>query len=174
MKLDKIVKIWYVVVMRFTAQEEYGLRCLLQMARHEERGAMTIPQIARAEGLTVAYVGKLMRILREGRLVESTRGQNGGYTLSRPADQIDLHEILTVLGGEIFPKNHCEKHTGNEPTCVHVSDCAIRSAWAGLDVLLGRILRTIHLKDLVRSEDSMDFWLRHLPPVAPGHLRVLP
>lgn len=160
--------------MRFTAQEEYGLRCLLTMARHEERGAMTIPEIAKSEGLSVPYVAKLMRALRDGGLVESTRGVNGGYQLAKPADQINLYGVLRVLGGDVFPKDHCNKHTGSETACVHIGDCSIRSAWAGLDVFLSRILRGILLKDLVRTEGSMEEWFRDLEVVRqPTRLKVI-
>ena len=69
--------------MKLSAQEEYGLRCLLYMARSGETKSHSIPEISRAEGLSVPNVAKLMRILRLGGLVASVRGQAGGYTLSR-------------------------------------------------------------------------------------------
>ena len=66
--------------MRLTSQEEYGLRCLLRVARDQE--SMTTPEIAVREGLTQAHVHKLMRLLRRGGLVKSVRGRNGGYQLA--------------------------------------------------------------------------------------------
>ena len=69
--------------MKLTSQEEYGLRCLLRIARQGEGGALTIPEISEAEGISSYYVAKLMRILRRGGFVTSARGQAGGYTLSR-------------------------------------------------------------------------------------------
>src|SRR2546430_15546874 len=70
--------------MRLSAQEEYGLRCLLQVARGHE-GSTTTPEIAEREGLSQAHVHKLMRFLRRGGLVKSVRGRKGGYQLARPA-----------------------------------------------------------------------------------------
>ncbi len=145
--------------MRFTAQEEYGLRCLLQMARHEDQGAMTIPEIARQEGLSVAYVGKLMRILREAGLVDSTRGQQGGYTLVRPSERISLAEIIAALGGQAYTEDHCSKFTGNEQVCVHQADCSIRSALSNVYRVLEQLLRQVSLKDLMRSETGMSQWI---------------
>ena len=49
--------------MKLTAQEEYGLRCLLRVAEAGEGESLTIPEIGRAEALSIAYVAKLMRIL---------------------------------------------------------------------------------------------------------------
>lgn len=159
--------------MKFSAQEEYGLRCLLAMARREG-ASMTLPEIAREEGLSEAYAAKLMRALRDGGLVESTRGQKGGYELTKPADQINLYAVLTVLGGDVFPKDHCNKHTGNEVACVHIGDCSLRSAWAGLEVFVSRLLRGIMLKDLVRTEGSMDEWLRGLEVVRGSRPGAMP
>ena len=60
--------------MQLSAKEEYGLRCLLQVARHEGAEPLRIPEIAAREGLSPEYTAKLMRALRQGGLVVSTRG----------------------------------------------------------------------------------------------------
>ena len=59
--------------MHLSSTEEYGLRCLLQVARHTENEPHRIRDIAAAEGLSREYTAKLMGVLREGRLVCSTR-----------------------------------------------------------------------------------------------------
>ena len=69
--------------MKLTSQEEYGLRCLLRIAREGEGGSLTIPKISEKEGISNFYVAKLMRILRRGGLVKSVRGQAGGYAMAR-------------------------------------------------------------------------------------------
>src|SRR3989442_11031597 len=87
--------------MRLSAQEEYGLRCLLQVAREPE-GALTTPQLAEREGLGAAHVHKLMRLLRRGGLVKSVRGRNGGYQLPRPAGPISVGAVLPPPRGHPF------------------------------------------------------------------------
>ena len=69
--------------MKLNASEEYGLRCLLQLAR-QAPGSLTIPEISQAEGITHHNVAKLLRILRQGGFVASARGQQGGYALAKP------------------------------------------------------------------------------------------
>jgi Rrf2 family protein len=64
--------------MRFSTQEEYGLRCLLQLARRGASASMSIAEIAQAEGLSQANTAKLMRMLRLAGFVASVRGQEGG------------------------------------------------------------------------------------------------
>ena len=118
--------------MKLSAQEEYGLRCLLRIGARGDGGTLTIPEISRAEGISPEYVAKLMRILRRGGLVTSARGATGGYTLSRPADQITAGEALTVLGGRLFESGFCERHAGAESLCTHSIDCSLRSLWRTL------------------------------------------
>ena len=68
--------------MKLTPIEEYGLRCLMQLARHSGEAQPTnIRQISEAEGLSTAYVGKLMFLLQKAHLVQATRGVQGGYVL---------------------------------------------------------------------------------------------
>ena len=66
--------------MKLSAQEEYGLRCLLRLGAQGDGGSLTIPEISRTEGISPEYVAKLMRILRQGGLVTSARGATGGVT----------------------------------------------------------------------------------------------
>ena len=147
--------------MRFTSQEEYGLRCMLQLAKHENEGSLTIEDIARGENLTTHYVGKLMRILLKGGLVESTRGQNGGYKLARPAVQTSIAEVLTVLDGPLFENYYCGKFPGIDLICVHTSECSIRALWTTLDHVVSRILSNTMLKDLLVGEKKVHEWFRY-------------
>ena len=145
--------------MRFSAQEEYGLRCLLQMAR-EPVGSVTIPEIAEREALTPAYVGKLMRVLRQAGLVKSTRGQKGGYRLACPPEEINVGMVLAALGGRLYSNDFCGRHAGTGRICVHDVDCSIRSLWMAVDSVVQRALSRTMLADLLRSEPAMHEWVQ--------------
>ena len=89
--------------MKITAQEEYGLRCLLRLARVEaDQPPLTIPEIAAAEGLSAPYVAKLLSVLRQAGLIESVRGRDGGYRLARPPAEVRLGAVLLALGEPLF------------------------------------------------------------------------
>jgi Rrf2 family iron-sulfur cluster assembly transcriptional regulator len=154
---------------RLTAQEEYGLRCLLQVAR--EDGSLTTPQLAEREGLTPAYVHKLMRMLRGGGLVKSVRGRKGGYQLARPADQITLGAALVSLGGSLYSKEFCGQHKGTARVCVRHEDCSIRAVWMAIDHAVQRALGKTRLSDLLRTEPEMTAWIETQPATFP--LRTL-
>ena len=145
--------------MHILAIEEYGLRCLLQVAFHDPSQPMTAQEIAHAEGLGPEYVAKIMGTLRVRGLVVSTRGAAGGYRLARPADQIGVWEAIEALGGEFFPEGFCDCHPGRRRECVHLTDCSIRAVWRRVEGTLKAALNAISLEDLRRDETSMVTWL---------------
>ena len=141
--------------MHLLAQEEYGLRCLLQVARHRGSHPLTIAEIAEAEGLSPEYTAKLMRALRKGRLVVSTRGAGGGYQLARPPKEITPWQAIQVLGGSFFDEGFCDCHSGLLQDCVHTKDCAVRSLWKKVEGAVRDLLESITLEDLQQRESSM-------------------
>src|SRR5579864_4340632 len=97
--------------MKITAQEEYGLRCLLRLARAD--ASLTLPELADAEGLSVPHVAKLMAVLRQAGLVDSVRGRAGGYLLAKAPEEIRLGSLLLTLGEPLFDEaDYCQKHAG--------------------------------------------------------------
>jgi Rrf2 family protein len=155
--------------MKFTAQEEYGLRCLLQIGRQGKGGSLTIPEIAALEGISVPYVAKLMRLLRRGGFVKSTRGQTGGYTLSRPTDQILTGEVLSSLGGRFFETEFCERYPGSVQICTHTVDCSIRSLWHAVQEVVDQVLGKTTLRDLLVNEQEMSASVGGLVRIGGGH-----
>jgi len=146
--------------MKFSSQEEYGLRCLLRIAREIEREGggkgLTIPEISTAEGMTTHNTAKLLRILRIGGFLESSRGQIGGYSLSHPADEILLSDVLKVLGGRLFDQEFCNTHSGGtQELCTNSIDCSIRSLWQMLQNAVDGVLKDMTLKDLISGEENL-------------------
>ncbi len=141
--------------MKISAQEEYGLRCLVQLANLREGESLTLPQIAAREGISAANAGKLMWLLNKAGFVHSTRGTKGGYFLSRPANEIHLNEIIKVLDEDVMNK-HCDSYTGVLDSCVHHGDCGIRPVIIGLHEIVENALSRITLAQLVGNESSVD------------------
>jgi Rrf2 family iron-sulfur cluster assembly transcriptional regulator len=141
--------------MKISAQEEYGLRCLVQLANLPDGDSLTLPQIAEREGISTANAGKLMWLLNKAGFVQSTRGTKGGYFLSRPAGEIRLSEIIKILDDDVLHK-HCESYTGVLDKCVHNGDCGIRPVIVGLHEIVENALSQITLAQLVGSEQSVD------------------
>jgi len=138
--------------MKITALEEYGLRCMILLAKKGPGESLTLPELAKQECLSLPYAGKLLMILRKGKLVSASRGRKGGYLLCKPPDSITIKEIFQALGDGIYAANHCSKFTGDAEICVHTDDCNVRNIWKSFDNFFGAFLESISLSDLASNK----------------------
>jgi Rrf2 family protein len=140
--------------MKFSAQEEYGLRCLIQVAKNNSENGITIAEISEREGLTTHNVAKLLRILRKAEILNSIRGHTGGYILADRPENINISKVLATLGGRLYDSNFCEKHTGIDSICTHTVECTMRSLWTSLQNVIDRVLVNLSLKDLMHQDEN--------------------
>ena len=145
--------------MKLSSQEEYGLRCLLQLAR-AGGVSLTISEMSEREGISAPNVAKIMRIMRRAGLVRSTRGKGGGYTLARPAAAIRALDVLASLGGRLFDTGFCDRHAGVERHCLNTRDCSIRPVLSGLQQAVDQVLGELTLASLLPSESEVTITLR--------------
>jgi len=146
--------------MKITAQEEYGLRCLLQIALLTKSGGLaSLNDIAEAEGISIDYAAKLLMVLRQTNLVESIRGQSGGYRLTKPPEKIYLDQVICSLSGKLFESDLCGQFPGIESKCIHINCCSIRSVWLSISRIMFNLFKQITLKDLLEKENLLT---RHL------------
>ena len=158
--------------MKISAQEEYGLRCLLQLARAGAMGqSLTLAQIAQLEGISSANAGKLLWILSKAGLVQSTRGIKGGYSLARPASDIRLNQVIRVLEGEPA-ESHCKSYAGVLDACVHTGDCGIRPVIVELHQIVDNALADITLSQLLGTEANVDAALHQIQAIKQRDNRV--
>lgn len=148
--------------MKFSTQEEYGLRLLLRIGKDNSENGMTIPELSEMEGLSEANVAKILRILRIAGFVESSRGQTGGYKLTRDSKDIKVGDVLTSLGGKLYESSFCDLHSGVENICTNSIDCSVRSLWKTIQTMLDGLLSKITLEDLLGSEKQVEILVNSL------------
>lgn len=139
--------------MKITSQEEYGLRCLMQLAEADAGKSLAIPEIAHAEGLSGPYVAKLLAVLRHAGLIESARGRTGGYRLARAPGEITLGEVLAALGEPLYDDpGYCLRHAGTETdgACVHHNNCNLKGLWQTLEQWMRQAFEQVTLSDLLQ------------------------
>lgn len=142
--------------MKFSAQEEYGLRCLIAIAR---LGTLTIPELSRLEGLSQPHVAKLLSILRRGGFLLSNRGQAGGYILARQPEEIVVGAVLADLGGRLYEPDFCEKHSGVQEECAHSVGCSLKELWSRVQSAVDQVVYQITLKDLIEESANSGEWV---------------
>lgn len=134
--------------MKITALEEYGLRCLVQLAHGEGGSPLSAREVAAAEGLTVEYVTQLLVRLRRAGLVKSVRGSRGGFLLTRPPERMTMGDVSRALGEPLLDRL-CASYTGTRATCIHDgAACGIHDFWADIAGKVHGVLDGYTLKDL--------------------------
>ena len=116
--------------MHFSAQEEYGLRCVLQLARNFGGEAVTARQISESEMISLDYVHKLLGILKRKGLIESTRGIKGGFRLKEEPEKITVCDVLQMLSSELNSNGHCTKFSRKKlQACRGTVECDVKPFW---------------------------------------------
>jgi Rrf2 family protein len=87
----------------FTTKAEYGVRLLIELGRSEDSGPVSLKAIAESENLPLAYLERIVALLKKAGLVEATRGAHGGYRLARPAAEIRMDAAVLALEGAVAP-----------------------------------------------------------------------
>ncbi len=142
--------------MKFSAQEEYGIRFLISLGKAYYSGqGKTIPEISKDEGISQHNVAKLLRVLRINGFLESERGHTGGYTLSRPPEEINIGDVLRVLGGRLFDDEFCKNHSGGNSFCAHSVDCSTRGLWTLIQNAVDNVINNLTLRDLLGPEKQL-------------------
>lgn len=141
--------------MRLSPSEEYGLRCILRLAKSHAQGLATVEEIAREEGLSAAYVEKLLLHLKRAGLVASTRGASGGYSLTRNPSAISVGSVFRAMDGT-FLAELCDRFSGEHEECVHLRQCHVRPLWVVLAHHVYRILDSVSLTDLLKCEGEAE------------------
>ena len=140
--------------MIFTTKAEYGVRLLVELGRHAGGTPVSLKAIADAEGLPLAYMERIVALLKKAELVESTRGAHGGYRLTRPAEDIRMDEVVFALEGAVAPMA-CfveDRSDGTKVLCSHHEDgdlCATRLLWMRVQGGVVEALQRTTLAELV-------------------------
>jgi Rrf2 family protein len=138
--------------MRFTTKTEYGLLCLIYMARNGEHtlDPVTIKELAREERYSQTYIEKILQALRGAGIVVSQHGNQGGYRLSRPPAKITLREVIESLEGSTF-EVFCEPGVREEITCTHFPGCQVKSVWERTKAVLDDLYGSLTLESVARG-----------------------
>lgn len=142
--------------MHFSAQEEYGLRCVIRLALHQNGGSISARQISDQEKISLDYVHKLLGILKRRGLIKSMRGINGGFRLVKNTGEITVGEVLEMLCSEINSDGHCAKFNRDGSDCPNDSNCKARPFWNSIYDYYERMGQKVTLKQLVEGEIKVE------------------
>ena len=145
--------------MMFSTRTEYGVRVMVELARRNGDGPVSLADIASTEELPLAYLEHLVARLRKAGLVESRRGARGGYLLARPAPDISMAEVVEALEGSIAPIECISQAADGGLVCSRETDadhvCPTKLLWTRVQGAIVGTLRDTQLSDLVQDRPAV-------------------
>jgi Rrf2 family cysteine metabolism transcriptional repressor len=129
---------------------EYGMRLMVDLARHWGEGTVSLHAVATREQLPEAYLEQLVASLRKAGLVNGKRGAGGGYTLARDPKAISAGDIVRALEGPIEPQI-CTAEGEAIVNCVLQPGCATHHVWLAVQKNIAGALDGMTLADLVKT-----------------------
>lgn len=130
--------------MKLTTKGRYAVTAMLDLALRYDKGAVTLAEIARRQGISLSYLEQLFAKLRRSGLVDSVRGPGGGYNLAMPPSKISVADIIVAIN-ENIDATRC----GGEKNCHGDDSCLTHQLWEDLSKQIHSFLNGITLADLV-------------------------
>ncbi|MEW5762714.1 MAG: Rrf2 family transcriptional regulator [Bacillota bacterium] len=125
---------------------EYAIRALVHLATSPE-GVVSAGEIARAQDIPIDFLQKVMQKLTRAGLVVSHRGVQGGFSLARAPQEVNLLEVVTVMQGKPAV-NRC--FLGKD-SCPRAPACRLKNNWLALEQKLAAFLAGVTLKELANQ-----------------------
>ncbi|CAM3714869.1 RrF2 family transcriptional regulator [Alicyclobacillus pomorum] len=144
--------------MKVSKKTEYGLRAMVAIALMAgEDQPVPLPTVAEQEQIPEQFLDQIVAKLRKAGFVKSTRGVNGGYTLSRPADQISIGSLVRVLEGSLAPIGCVSEDMSDmSQFCGRIPVCHTRSVWLRVMDAVTKALDSITLADVMHDDVLLD------------------
>jgi Rrf2 family iron-sulfur cluster assembly transcriptional regulator len=130
--------------MRLTTKGRFAVTAMIDLALRERQGPVTLAAISQRQRISLSYLEQLFGKLRRHKLVESTRGPGGGYSLGRKAGDITVADILFSIEDEPAEKQ--------DPVAATDGRCSTDELWASLNRRTVEFLDSVTLQSLVLEQ----------------------
>ena len=137
--------------MKLSVKLDYACRALARMASRYSTGELSrIEELAEVEEIPANYLVQILGDLRNGGLIESRRGKQGGYLLARPPEEISLREVIALVQGDVFSSVANPSGGSGE---------AVAGAWKALQDCFEKKASELTVKDMMPSSDEDMYYI---------------
>lgn len=135
--------------MKISAKVDYALRAAVELAAHEgDEKPVTAEEISEAQGIPHAFLNNILQSLRQAGIIVSKRGPVGGHSLARPADEIQLADVIRAIDGPMAGVS------GKHPEELEFVGSAepLQQVWIAVRASLRSVLETVTLADVAAGK----------------------
>lgn len=134
--------------MRLSTKSRYAVTSLLDMVMHSDQGPVSLADISVRQGISLSYLEQLFAKMRRNRLVSSTRGPGGGYSLQNSPENVSIADVISAVDEKmnVTNKDVMDGSTDFEP-------CLTEQLWEELSEQIQNYLTTISLADMMQNNE---------------------
>ena len=136
--------------MRITTKSRYGTRLIIDLALNIDKGPVKLSEISKRQGISLKYLEKLIKKLKQTGFVKSVRGPNGGYMLAKPMKNISVGDIVKVLEGSDSITDCSDKENACG-VCTRAGECITQWIWMEASDAMFKKLNSFKLDKLVKE-----------------------
>lgn len=136
--------------MKISTKGRYAIRLMLDLAMHENEGYISIKTVSQRQGISEKYLEQIIKMLSKAKMVESTRGAQGGYKLIKKPEEYTVGEILRVTEGSLAPVECLNE----EHTCENCQNCVTIEIWQNVLDAINEVVDNITLDYLVKKQKN--------------------
>lgn len=132
---------------------QYALRAVFDLARRANQGPIKIAEIAEAQVIPERFLEVILIQLKQGGFVDSKRGSDGGYMLTRPASRLTVGDIIRFIQGPLGPVD-CVVTASNKK-CPLQRGCVFLPMWEKVRDAMANVYDNTTFQDLIGQEQQL-------------------
>ena len=134
--------------MRVSTKGRYAIRVLIDMAQYGESDFHPLHELAARQGLSEKYIDAILGTLVKNQVLEGARGKGGGYKLAKPAKELTVWDVLSVIETSMSPVE-CVDNDKNG--CDRADICPTLPMWKDLAKIIKDYFTGITIEQLARK-----------------------
>lgn len=138
-------------MIRINRQTDYAIRLVLFLAQQEKGARVSTAEARTQMKIPPAIAQRIVADLARGAFILTFQGRDGGLSLARPAEEINLRQVIEHFEGN-FMLSDCLSDTGN---CPFENHCPVQFRWARLQSQMVRELERVTFRELAEEASSI-------------------
>ncbi|MCG8485788.1 MAG: Rrf2 family transcriptional regulator [Clostridia bacterium] len=134
--------------MWLSSKTRYGLKAIYEIGLNANKKPISLNNIAEKYDISLSYLEQIIALLKKDKLIKSTRGPHGGYSLAREPSSISVGEIIRSLEGSYAPTDCVEENDH----CYNATSCVTRSVFKKINDSISQVVNNMTLQDLINDE----------------------
>ena len=138
--------------MKLSSKGRYAVMALADLAKFDPNEPISLRDISLRQGISLVYLEQLFLKLKKNKIVNSVRGNKGGYTLNRSASEIKISEVFLAVEEKVKTVG-CEKHSNKGCNGKNVK-CITHNLWDELEEYINSFFEKKKISDLINKKDN--------------------